>query len=195
MQDLAEEQLGPLVLRVVKNSSGAFCSMIWPASMKMTRSATWRAKPISWVTHEHGHALLGEVDHHVEHLLDHLGVERRGRLVEEHDARVHAERAGDRDALLLAAGELAGIFVAPARGCARASDSSMATSSASRFGHLAHPDRRQRAVLEDGQVRKQVEVLEDHADLAADLVDALEVVGQLDAVDDDAAASGAPRAG
>ena len=53
--------------------------------------------------------------------------------------------------------------------------------------HLAHPDRRQRAVLEDGQVREQVEVLEHHADLAPDLVDALEVVGELDAVDDDAA--------
>src|SRR5690349_6093719 len=27
---------------------------------------------------EHGHTVLGEVDHHVEHLLDHLGVERGG---------------------------------------------------------------------------------------------------------------------
>ena len=88
--------------------------------MKITRLATWRAKPISWVTHEHGHALLGEVDHHVEHFLDHLRVERRGRLVEQHDARVHAERARDRHALLLAAGQLAGIFAAPARGsCTR----------------------------------------------------------------------------
>jgi hypothetical protein len=34
-------------------------------------------------------------------------------------------------------------------------------------------------------MRKQVEVLEHHADFAADLVDLLEVVGQLDAVDDD----------
>ena len=33
-------------------------------------------------------------------------------------------------------------------------------------------------------MREQVEVLEHHADLAAHLVDALEVVGQLDAVDD-----------
>ena len=36
-------------------------------------------------------------------------------------------------------------------------------------------------------MREQVEVLEHHADLAADLVDALEVVGELDAVDDDSA--------
>ena len=58
--------------------------------------------------------------HHVEHLLDHLRVERGGRLVEEHDLRLHRERAGDRDALLLAAGELARGTCAPARGCARA---------------------------------------------------------------------------
>ena len=61
--------------------------------------------------------------------------------------------------------------------------------------HLLHPDRRERAVLQDGEVREQVEVLEHHADLAADLVDALEVVGELDAVDDDAGPSGAPPAG
>ena len=35
-----------------------------------------------------------------------LGVERRGRLVEQQDARVLQDGAGDRDALLLAAGEL-----------------------------------------------------------------------------------------
>src|SRR5690242_19479452 len=53
--------------------------------------------------------------------------------------------------------------------------------------HLAYPDGRQREVLEDGEMRKQVEVLEDHADLAAYLVDLLQVVGEFDAVDDDAA--------
>ena len=61
--------------------------------------------------------------------------------------------------------------------------------------HLAHPDRRQRAVLQHGQMRKQVEMLEHHADVAPDLVDLLEVVGQLDAVDDDLAPAGAPPAG
>src|SRR6266702_2491102 len=32
----------------------------------------------------HGHALMGEVDHDVEHLAHHFRVERRGRLVEQH---------------------------------------------------------------------------------------------------------------
>ena len=58
----------------------------------------------------HGHALAGEVDHHVEHLADHFGIERRGRLVEQHGDRVHRERAGDRDALLLAAGQFGRVF-------------------------------------------------------------------------------------
>ena len=55
------------------------------------------------------------------------------------------------------------------------------------LGDAAHPDRRQRQVLQDRQMREQVEVLEHHADFAAHFVDALEVGGQLDAVDDDLA--------
>ncbi len=34
-------------------------------------------------------------------------------------------------------------------------------------------------------MREEVEVLEHHPDFAADLVDLLEVIGELDAVDDD----------
>ena len=74
--------------------------------MKSTRSAALRAKPISWVTTIIVMPSLGEADHDVEHLGDHLGVERGGRLVEQHQLRLHRERPGDRDALLLAAGEL-----------------------------------------------------------------------------------------
>ncbi len=36
-------------------------------------------------------------------------------------------------------------------------------------------------------MREEVEVLEHHPDFAADLVDLLEVIGELDAVDDDLA--------
>ena len=63
----------------------------------------------------------------------------------------------------------------------------MAVSSASFLGILRTQIGARVQVLQDGQVREQVEVLEHHADLAADLVDVLEVVGQLDAVDDDLA--------
>ncbi len=54
--------------------------------------------------------------------------------------------------------------------------------------HLAHPDRRERAVLEHGQMRKKVELLKHHADFSAHLVDLLEVLGQFHAIDDDTAA-------
>ena len=46
---------------------------------------------------------------------------------------------------------------------------------------------RQAQVVERGQVREQVEALEHHADLGAHLVDLPQVLGQLDALDDDAA--------
>ncbi len=53
--------------------------------------------------------------------------------------------------------------------------------------HLAHPDRRERAVFQNGQMREEIEVLEHHADFAAHFIDLLEIVGQLDIVDDDLA--------
>ncbi len=79
--------------------------------MNTTRLAAVRAKPISWVTTIIVMPRFGEVDHHVEDLLDHLRVQRRGRLVEEHHLGLHREGAGDGDALLLAAGELGGVLV------------------------------------------------------------------------------------
>src|SRR5918997_5677645 len=60
---------------------------------------------------DHRHAVAGERDHDVEDLVDHLGVEGRRRLVEEHDLGVHRQRAGDRHALLLSAGQLSGVLV------------------------------------------------------------------------------------
>ena len=60
----------------------------------------------------HGHALAGEVDHHVEHLADHFGIERRGRFVEQHRNRIHRQRARDRDALLLTTGQFGRYFLA-----------------------------------------------------------------------------------
>ena len=62
----------------------------------------------------HRHAGLRKVAHDREHLADELSVECRGRLVEEHHLRVEAQRAGDRDALLLSARKLGGIVGGPA---------------------------------------------------------------------------------
>lgn len=55
---------------------------------------------------DHGHAVLGQLDHGIEHLTD-PEIESRGRLVEQHDPGLHAERSGDRHTFLLPAGQLA----------------------------------------------------------------------------------------
>ncbi|BDZ54876.1 hypothetical protein GCM10025870_19490 [Agromyces marinus] len=60
---------------------------------------------------EHGHAALGEAGHEVEHALDQFRVQGAGGLVEEHHLGLHREGAGDRDALLLPAGQVSGPVV------------------------------------------------------------------------------------
>jgi len=58
---------------------------------------------------QHGHALLRQLAHDVQHPRHQLGIERRGDLVEQQHQRVHGERAGDGDALLLPARQAVGI--------------------------------------------------------------------------------------
>jgi hypothetical protein len=137
---------------------------------------------------DHRHAgVSGQRLHDIEHLADHLRIEGRRRLVEEHDLRVHGESACDRDALLLAARQLRGVLV-----CLLGDADAREQLHASRFRIGArgppHSHGRQDDVLERGEVREQVERLEHHADLAADGGDVADVVGELDAVDDDLAA-------
>src|SRR6266508_977357 len=111
LEDLAEEVLGPVVARVGEELLGRALLDDLPVGHE-EHSVGRRAGEAHLVGHDdHGHALLGEVDHDVEDLLDHLRVERGGRLVEEHHLGVHREGARDRDALLLAAGELGGVLV------------------------------------------------------------------------------------
>src|SRR6266850_3890822 len=157
--------------------------------------------------HQHRHALSREVAHDVEDLADHLGVQRAGRLVEQHDARVHRERAGDRDTLLLAAGESGRMLVGLLRDphlleerhglCARLG-----------LRHPTHLARREHDVLGRGEVGEEVEGLKHHPDVAAQLVhvdgrvvdrqsvdDKLSAVDRLQLVDgpDHRALSGARR--
>ena len=61
--------------------------------------------------HDHGHTFFGQRLHHAQHFADHFWVECRGRLVEQHDARLHGQRWGNRLALLLAARELVGVGI------------------------------------------------------------------------------------
>ena len=86
--------------------------------------------------HQHGHAVHGELDHGVEHLLDHFRVERGGDLVEQHDLRAACRaRARSRPAAAGRRRAAPGIC-SPARGCARARDSARASSSAAFLGIL-----------------------------------------------------------
>ena len=57
--------------------------------------------------HHHGQALVAHFPHQLEHLARLLHAQRRGRLVQDDDARVEVDRARDADALALAAGERA----------------------------------------------------------------------------------------
>ena len=70
-----------------------------------------------------------QVAEQVEDLRLHRDVERRDRLVADDDLGLERERAGDADALALAAGELVRKVVAPGRAAARRAPSASATSS------------------------------------------------------------------
>jgi hypothetical protein len=116
----------------------------------------------------HGHAFLGELHHHVEHFVDHLGVERRGRLVEQHRDRVHRKRACNRHTLLLTARKLTRVFVGMRL-------ETHAVEQLQAFGRRLvlrtseHLHLREREVLGNRQMREQFEVLKHHAHLRAQL--------------------------
>ena len=113
-----------------------------------------------------GHPARRECADRIEHLAHQLGIERRGRLVEQNDRRLHRDRAGDRDALLLAARQLGRTLVEMIAekhfpqllGGARARDRLRQPE------HMARPDRH---IVQCREVRKQVEALEHEADAAA----------------------------
>jgi hypothetical protein len=88
------------------------CSMR-PLSITTTRSATPSASSWSWVTKIVVTPIsVVQLAQPLAQFLAHLGVERAERLVEQQHARLDRQRAGQRDALALAAGQLAGIAAA-----------------------------------------------------------------------------------
>ena len=130
-----------------------------------------------------------------------LLVEGGERLVEQQDVGGEDERAGERHALLLAAGELARIAVGERYQLdevERAADPVGGV----RPRHAAHLQR-ERDVVEDGEVREQRVALEDHAEVAllgrqvrdARVVDEDVARRGLDEAGDDHEQRGLPRAG
>ena len=93
-----------------------------PASTTRPRYMTWisslmcRTMPRSWLMKTKvSSQLVLQADQQVHHLGAHRDVERRGRLVEHEDPRLDGERAGDGDALGLAARELVRVAAGEAR--------------------------------------------------------------------------------
>ena len=138
---------------------------------------------------DHREARLGQILHDREHAADHLGVERGGRLVEEEDLRVHAERPRDRDALPLAARELGG-GGADEAGHAHRGEQLLRLLLALLLAALQHGHLADHAVLQHAHVVEEVEGLEDHADLGAVLVDVELPLEDILAVEEDLAVVG-----
>ena len=99
--DLAEELAEPVGLRRAEDL-GRRALLGDLAAGEEEDAARDIARKAHFVRHDdHRHALLREVLHHVEHLADHLRVERARGLVEEHHLRLHRQRPHDRHALLI----------------------------------------------------------------------------------------------
>jgi len=116
--------------------------------------------------HHHGHAFPGQSFHDIEHLVDHLGIQGRSRLVEEHDLGAHRKPAGDGDPLLLASGELVWVGVG-LLGYADLFQKLVGVCLGLLLFLLAHVDRGEGDVLKGRHVRVEVELLEYEADLLA----------------------------
>ena len=109
-EDLREEQLGARLFRIAEDLLRR-PALHDPPLVEEIHRVGHRAGEAHLVRHHHHrHPALGQLGHHVEHLFDHLQVQRAGWLVEEHDLGLHRQRPRDRHALLLAAGELAGVL-------------------------------------------------------------------------------------
>ena len=136
--------------------------------------------------HHHGHALPGQLHHHVEHLANHFGVQRRSGLIKQHDDRIHAQRAGDGDALLLPPRKLARKFVLVGH-----QPHAIKHFQTALPGFVLIPlqdlDLCQSQVFGHGQVRKEFEMLEHHPHMAAQLGQIGGGVVDLDTIDCDLA--------
>ena len=133
---------------------------------------------------EHRHPLLGQLDHHREHLPDQLGVEGARRLVEQDQLGGHGERAGDGNPLLLSAGELRRVGV----GLVRQADAGELLHRQLGRRILLHPlhlHRPEADVPQGSEVGEQVEVLKDEPHLGAQFVDVRLGVGHVLPIEED----------
>ena len=116
--------------------------------------------------HQHGQPFGGQLPHDGEHLAHHLGIQGGGGLVEEQDLRLHGQGAGDGHALLLPAGQLAGLGgdVGGHADLFQIEQCALAGLLLGQAQDLFHADH---AVFQHAHVFKEVEALKHHAHLGA----------------------------
>ena len=90
LQHLGEECLGAGVLRIVEQLVGAVFLNDVALVHEDDPVCNFSCKAHLMGDDCHGHALVGKFLHNVQNFADHLGVKRGGRLVKEHDFRLHA---------------------------------------------------------------------------------------------------------
>ena len=113
---------------------------------------------------QHGQPLLRELEHNVEHLANHLRVQRRGDLIEEHHLRMHLKGPHDRHTLLLSTGQHTriGVFLVAE---SDAPEQLAGLLLRVRLRTLLHLLRCHRDVVEDRFMWEKIIALEHHADL------------------------------
>ena len=184
MPDLCKEGLSALVVRVGEEClrRGVFENGTFVEEDDTVGNFTRKAHFVC--DDEHGDAGVRQFAHDGQYFVDHFRVERGSRLIKQKHLGVHCQCPRDCHALLLTARKLNRVLVRlilqP-----DAFEQRHGLCFRIRARHLANADRRERDVSQNGQVREQVETLEDHANLAPDGVEVLNIVVEFDAVDDD----------
>ena len=109
LQNLAQELLRAGELGVIEDVGGRAVLSDFSAVHKEHAVSHFAGEAHFVGYDDHCHAVVREVFDEVQYLAYHFGVERRGRLVEEHDLRLHGKRADDGNPLFLSARERCGV--------------------------------------------------------------------------------------
>ena len=136
---------------------------------------------------EHGDTRICQPPHNRENLTDDFRIQGGGGFVKEHDFRLHAQRAGNGDALLLAAREAAGIRILLVQKTNASQQLQRFLARLARVGFF-DVDGAAGDVVHNVHVGKEIERLKHHADLASDGGNVGGVAIQRDTVNDDGAA-------
>ena len=125
---------------------------------------------------DHRQPLFRQTPHHIEHLADHLRVERARRLIKQQYLRLHGQRTRNGNALLLSAGQLRrpGIDIRRHADLRQVFHGDLLCLLAAA---LERGDLTGDAVVERRHIVKEIEALKHHADLCAVLRE-IEVLGR-----------------